>query len=217
MAALRHGRLMAKRISRWQIGLVGVLVAVVGVAGCGGGRSTTRPPAASPTASASANMTAASPPVSAKPSPPSPSVSPSASPSYEVPAAARVQSEAGAVAFVKFYFDQMNKAWMGPDTNLLLPLSDPGCKSCANLQDEAATLRKDGERLDRPAVTVLAVDVRPDAPPGQVFLVARLRQNDAQRVDRQGVVKAAMEASEGTRQVAVIWKEDRWLLYGMAA
>lgn len=38
------------------------------------------------------------------------SAAPTASPVYSVPAAARVQSEAGAVAFVKFYFEQVSKA-----------------------------------------------------------------------------------------------------------
>ena len=187
------------------------LAVAASVAGCSDAGSEL---VGAPVASSVASSTR--PPASTVPSAP-PSVSPSASPSYQVPAAARAQSEAGAIAFVKFYFDQMNKAWMGPDTKLLPPLSDPECQSCAAMQDRAAAFVTAGDRLDRPIAKVLSTVTRDGAPPGQLFLVVRIRQNEARTLDDQGVSKDVQERSERTRQIAVIWKEDRWLLYGMAA
>ncbi len=79
--------------------LVGLAVVVGVLAGC---QSEETPPA---TTSPSASVTSASPSASAS------SPSPSASASVDIPAAARVKSDKGAEAFVRYFFDQVNTAW----------------------------------------------------------------------------------------------------------
>ncbi len=74
---------------------------------------------------------------------------PSASTSYSVPPEARVQTEAGAVAFVTFYLGQVNAAWTTPDATLLPPLQLATCNSCAGFQADAVEFVTLGQRLAR--------------------------------------------------------------------
>ena len=83
-------------------GAVWLVVLVAGVTVLSGCQSDATPPA---TPSPSVTVSSASP------SPSVSSPSPSASPSVEIPAAARVKSEKGAEAFVRYFFDQVNAAW----------------------------------------------------------------------------------------------------------
>ena len=83
------------------VGLAGLLVASGVLSGCDSEAAT--PGASSPAASVSS--------ASPSPSASSPSPSASASPSVAIPAAARVKSDKGAEAFVRYFFDQVNAAW----------------------------------------------------------------------------------------------------------
>ncbi len=98
------------------------LLALVVVTGCDA--------SGDPEGTASPSVSSASPSAS-----PSPSPTPSASPSGpEVPAAAREHTDAGAEAFVKFFFEQFNEAWTEPQSGLIEGLSDPECKFCRKLR-----------------------------------------------------------------------------------
>ncbi len=94
-------RMPSGRVRRPAAVTLAGLVTVAGVlAGC---QSEGTPSA---TTSPSASVTSASP------SPSASSPSPSASASVDIPAAARVKSDKGAEAFVRYFFDQVNTAWM---------------------------------------------------------------------------------------------------------
>ena len=184
-------------------GLVaGAALAGLVLAGCGGSgsdRGTT--PSASTVTSASSSASIAAP---------------SASPSYSVPPEARVQTEAGAVAFVTFYFEQVNKAWMTPDATLLPPLTDPTCTVCEGLQDVASGLVTNGHRYDGPPSSVRDVRVTPGAPTGEMFLDFTMGQNAARTIDGNGnTVKTHVEKST-PRKAAVRWEGDRWVLVAVA-
>jgi hypothetical protein len=84
------------------------------VAGCGGD------PQASPTPTPS--MSTASP-VSTTPSPPA------------MPDAARANTKAGAIAFVRHYIDLINYAQATGDVGPLAAVEDAGCKSCTSARD----------------------------------------------------------------------------------
>ncbi len=86
----------------------------------------------SATTSPSASVTSASP------SPSASSPSPSASASVDIPAAARVKSDKGAEAFVRYFFDQVNEGMDDARAHRLIDVnSDSGCKSCASLTETA--------------------------------------------------------------------------------
>jgi hypothetical protein len=53
------------------------------------------------------------------------------------PAAAKKQTDAGAVAFVEYYLDALDYAWSAPDDKILVGLSTSDCKFCVNVQKTA--------------------------------------------------------------------------------
>jgi len=173
------------------------------VAGCQGGSATS---SSSPSAS---NSPAASPSGSSTPSP-------SPSPSYSVPPEARTHDEAGAIAFVHFYFDQVNRAWMTPDATLLPQLAESGCQSCAALQRHAADLVAQQRRATAAPVGIRDVRIRPGAPEGQDFLTMTLDQLGVTTVDRDGKVVDSDPVQSIHKNVALIWQGEGWLVYGIS-
>ncbi len=184
--------------------LVGLAVVVGVLAGC---QSEETPPA---TTSSSASVTSASPGASAS------SPSPSASASVDIPAAARVKSDKGAEAFVRYFFDQVNTAWTTPSAQLISVNSDPGCKSCASLAGTATKLQNERHRYESSPITVKSVSAVAGAPNGQSYVEAELLQNRSNVVDASGKVISTDRESPFERTVAVVWRGDRWLIYDVA-
>jgi hypothetical protein len=91
------------------------------LAGCGGDPKVDPPPSTSPT-----------PSVSATHSPPA------------LPEAAKANTKAGAIAFVRHYVDLINYAQATGDITTLAAVEDPGCKSCANGRDVLSSIYKAG-------------------------------------------------------------------------
>lgn len=171
-------------------------------AGCQGGST-------SPSPSVSASHSgSASPSVSS-------SSSPSPSPSYSVPPEARTHDEAGAMAFVRFYIEQINKAYVTPDDTLLPPLAEPACKSCESIQADAVEYVDLKRRFNGPAASVVSVRAIQGAPDGQQLLTLKLHQLPASVVDQSGAVKSTKEDSTFERGVLLTWKGDRWLISGI--
>ncbi len=141
------------------------LLAAVGLSGC---QAEETPPGG---AAPSAGSTSAS----ATSSPTSPS--PSASPSTEVPAAAREKSEAGAEAFTRYFFEQVNVAWTEPRPGLIASLSDPDCEFCSTTEKAAAALQQANQRYESDPLNVLDLRLFSGAPEGQLYFFADLRQN----------------------------------------
>jgi len=172
-------------------------------AGCQGG---------SPAPSALASASHSAPASTSSASKPSPSPSPS----YSVPPEARTHDEVGAMAFVRYFIEQSNLAWTKPDTTLIPPLSDDACGSCRALQKGAEELARDGNRVDQDPIQLISVAIRPGAPDGQLFMTAQLHQPPAKTIDRSGAVVDTQNTLDLKRQIGVIWKRDRWLMYGLA-
>ena len=201
----RTNRMPSGRVRRPAAVTLAGLVTVAGVlAGC---QSEGTPSA---TTSPSASVTSAS----ASPSTSSPS--PSATASVDIPAAARVKSDKGAEAFVRYFFDQVNKAWMTPSARLIDVNSDSGCKSCASLADTATKLQNENHRYESAPITVKSVNAVAGAPKGQAYVEADLFQNRSNVVDASGTVISTDRESPFERTVAVVWRGDRWLIYDVA-
>lgn len=197
------GRLRARAAV---VGVAGLLVASGVLSGCDSEAAT--PGASSPAASASS--------ASPSPSASSPSASASASPSVAIPAAARVKSDKGAEAFVRYFFDQVNQSWTAPDPNLIEANSENGCESCASLASTASELKAKGHKYASTPVTVMETKRVSGAPSGQKYIETKLQQHRVNVVDPSGRVVLTDEKKTLVRTVAVIWKDDRWLIYGVA-
>ena len=159
----------------WRLAVVfaagGVLAAVA--TGCAGGGDDPPPTSStSSTASATASGTSSSPPSSTPPATSSGTSDAAATTTtaVQIPEAARAHTEAGAEAFVRFFMEQANAAWVQPNASLLPPLSDAGCLSCKDIQATALSLVNNGEHYLSDPVTVTAVTAFGGAPKGQQYV-----------------------------------------------
>ncbi len=79
-----------------------------------------------------------------------------------VPAEAKVHTAFGAVAFVRFYFAQVNRAFTEADPGALTGLSDPECGTCRNYAATASKFAVDGQRIRGMAVRVISAEGPPE-------------------------------------------------------
>ena len=133
-----------------------------------------------------------------------------------IPAAARVKSEKGAEAFVRYFFEQVNLAWTKADPELIDVNSESDCKSCASLSDTARELQQKKHRYAAKPVTVRSLKSMAGAPPGQQFVQANLLQHRVNIVDAAGGVVSTDKRATLLRTVALIWEGGRWLIYDIA-
>lgn len=191
--------------SRGFVVCLAVALGGLGVAGCTNGKDDPTP---SPTTSTSIS-------VSSSPSPSSGSPSPSPSPSVSIPAEAMQQTPEGAVAFVKFYFDQVNKAYMTPDATLLPALGESGCKSCASAQTEVLEMVSKGQRYSDSVISLSDVSAQAGASAGQQFVALTMNQLAVTKVDTTGGVVDTNTARSAELKALVSWKEGSWVMSGV--
>jgi len=102
---------------------------------------------------------------------------------------------------------------MTPDSTLLPPLGEDGCRSCATLQANAVEYVTLKHRFATQAVAVTSVRPEDNAPDDQQFLRITLHQLPASVVDEAGAVVSAKQESTFERRVLLSWRGDRWLVF----
>lgn len=148
---------------------------------------------------------------------PSPSVSspaPSASPSFEIPAAARVKSDKGAEAFVRYFMEQAAKAWMVPEPLLIEQHATTDCSACQDLATVARKLDADGQHYDGPPVSVRRLKVLRSSGT-EVAFDAMLTENKVRIMSASGEVVGSYPSRNITRAIAAKWGDGRWRLDGI--
>ncbi|MFV0463147.1 MAG: DUF6318 family protein [Nostocoides sp.] len=184
-------------VSWLRIGGGGVIVAVMVLSGCGGDDQV-GPTTGTGTVSRSA--ASASTPTSTTPPSPTPG---------QVPAAARQHTNAGAEAFVRYYLDELSRAWMTPQTGLLPPLSLSTCKSCRANEEAAAEFVADREHVDRAVFAAKSVRYREQGD-GQTAVVAAGTQTGLQTLDTSGRVVTSRTAKPLTLVFHLEWAGEGW-------
>ena len=140
-----------------------------------------------------------------------PTTSPTTDPN--IPVAARAHTPAGAEAFVRYFYSQLNVAWSKPQAGLISVLSAPTCKSCAALETTATDLVKNGQHYDGPPVTVLSVDSIGDASPGHPEVLVRFTQERRNVVDRSGNVVLTDQRKQGKFVATLGWSSRGWSVF----
>ncbi|KGN30503.1 hypothetical protein N802_06720 [Knoellia sinensis KCTC 19936] len=183
------------------------LASALALAGCGSEDG----PTTNPTGSSSSTGSA-TPSGSATPTPTG-----SASASIEIPAEARANTEDGAIAFVRFYFEQLNLAYTKPDTSLLPPLATSGCQSCVGLQDGVKEIDSAGQRMKSDLVApIAAAEIASEAPAGQTWVKFTLTQMAVPVIDKSGKELEGQKASSVEKIVSVIREGDQWRVHAIA-
>lgn len=115
----------------------GGVVAVASLTGCSDDSSSATSSTSRATSTTTSSTPTTSPTTSSKPSTSSTSPTssdPNVAGAPGVPEAARHRTEAGAIAFTKYYLDQINTTGTHPRKGVLRALSIPTCKTCENLE-----------------------------------------------------------------------------------
>ena len=110
-----------------------VVIGVTGVAGCTGSHPA---PTSMSTSRSSVSSSVSSSPTGS----PSTTTTPTTTPSIGIPAAAQAHTPDGAAAFVRYYLEQIDRAWRDADVTLLPSLCLPQSKDCADSQQTAVEL-----------------------------------------------------------------------------
>ena len=162
------------------------------LSGCGGSVPPTEPVTAPPLAQSDSTTVASSgtPTSSATTAVEDPFLA-------RIPKAARPNTQAGAEAFAKFYYEQVAKAWMKPDPALLDSLQNDGCKTCSAFRSTAEYLRKRGQRYASSPLTIKGTSVYAFIE-GKKHIAVTVLANEAKIIDRKGRSVETV-AAEGTQ------------------
>ena len=140
---------------------VAILAASILLSACGGGA---KPDPSSSTSSPTTFTSTPTASVSVSPTTAGPTIDPN------IPAAARAHTPAGAAAFVKYFYNQLNLAWGQPRAGLLSPLSLPECKTCRTLEDTAIGMVAKRQHMRGETARISSVDPGATEPNGDQSL-----------------------------------------------
>lgn len=124
-----------------------------------------------------------------------------------------MKSEAGAIAFVKYYFSQVNRAWTEPDPDAIRALSNPECLSCASLARTASDLKSQSRRYDRDPVSIEGLAGQGVVGGGRQQVAFKLIQHRSNVVDSTGRVVLTDEAKEVDRRIELEWVSGQWRVW----
>ncbi len=127
-----------------------------------------------------------------------------------VPKAARAHTYAGADAFARFYFAQVNKAWMTPDGSAIEGLSTTRCATCTAFEAKAKALESAQRKYGEAPVRVLASGWLPDSTRARPVLDVVVRQEPARVLDAAGVVVSRDKRRRGTFRCNLLWDSGAW-------
>jgi hypothetical protein len=170
------------------------------LAGCGGDA---KPDPSSSSTTGSAPTTTAPAPTSASPTTASPAIDPN------IPAAARAHTPAGAEAFTKYFFAQLNRSWSTADPSLLPPLSQPGCKTCGAFTASAASFGSKKQHYKGEIFSVSSIGALGQGPKGQEVLVVG-EQKPGAIVDQAGRIIETSVAQAGKFVISLQWTGAGW-------
>ena len=178
-----------------------LLAASMLLAGCGGD---TKPDASTPSTIRSSPTTPVPTTTSASPTTASPATDPN------IPAAARAHTPAGAAAFVKYFYGQLNVAWGQPRAGLLAPLSLPDCKTCSTLEDTAADMVAKHQRMRGDTARIDSVDPGATESNGDQSVVVTGGQLATSVVDSNGQKVRDIPADRIRFLATTRWTESGW-------
>ena len=145
----------------------------------------------------------------------SPSPEPEAAATAPVlPAEAREQTAAGAIAFVRHYFAVVDYAYATGDTAPLAAVSDPYCLPCAAIKNMIDTTFADGDSYNRSVFQLTDLSVPDGEPLGAIEVHVRYSASGAIRLDPKGKEISKLEpAISELLRVVLVPVESGWQMY----
>ena len=128
----------------------------------------------------------------------------------DVPAEARVNSPAGAMAFARHFFAQANLAYTSPRSGLLPPLSTSNCKTCAAFETTASRYVREGLRYDRNPVQILEVSLDAEPLTGGYMVDLVAHQQPSKVINAAGVVVEDIKDQKVIFVLNVVSVDSAW-------
>ena len=150
------------------------------LSGCGGDAKPGATPSSTSAASPTTSSPATSSPATSSPATSSPATDPN------IPAAARAHTPAGAEAFVRYFYSQLNVAWSKPQAGLISVLSLATCKTCTTLEDTSSSMISKHERMVGDTARIDSVDAGATESNGDQSAVVTGAQLKTSVVDSSG-------------------------------
>lgn len=157
------------------------------------------------------------PPLSPRPSP-SPTPSPSASPTVSaVPTAAQAATPEGAAAFARFWYAEIERAFVERDPEIVRRLSAPGCAACSRFVASLTNLRDNNERTEGVVYMIVAAEAQ--AISGNTTRVAVVYNGPPTvRYDASGqVIRREPAATMVAEELGLIRSGESWLVTRQAS
>jgi hypothetical protein len=127
-----------------------------------------------------------------------------------IPAAARAHTPAGAEAFVRYFYSQLNIAWSRPRAGLISSLSAAACKTCGNFEQEAAKSVTKNERVIGQSIVLSSVDTSDATNSGKMTVLAIGYQPKTVVVDAKGKPVQTLRRERVRTLVTVRWNTVGW-------
>ena len=132
----------------------------------------------------------------------------------DLPAEAREQTAAGAIAFVRHYFAVVDYAYATGDTAPLANISDPDCRPCAGIQEMITIAFASGGSYRRSRGVVADLSLANGDPPGPVEIHLTYRSDGAVQLDSLGgELRHLQPAVDEPYRVILDPSEGGWLIY----
>lgn len=161
-----------------------------------------------PTASTATSSPSASPSASA-------SVSASPTTTASVPAAARARTEAGALAFLNFWFDQFSSGLVDPKNAAdLFAFSDKDCIGCKKSQDLIAEYARGGWSVKQSGMRVVEPDLATDVNADRVIINFTLEEMTQPLYQNGKLTTNKVPAASVKKGAALRWVNGAWQAYG---
>lgn len=126
----------------------------------------------------------------------------------EFPAEAEENTQAGAEAFVRYYWDAVNYAWTAPDDKILIDLAAADCEACDAIADTAANYVEGEERYSSNPLRVDLVQWSTEVS-GRVHVSTNITQLASTLVSADGTVIREIAEDKGSRPFVITWNQ-KW-------
>ncbi len=192
-------RLMRGAPSRAVVAAASVVAAAAALAACSGDGPAPAPPTAATSPSISAPSTSTGAPTPAIP---------------ELPEAAQVGDAAGAEAFVRYWVEVLNYAYVSGDTEPLDMISEAGCATCTSLMDVVEKRRRENVRLEGGFMSVISI-ASPPPENGVITVTVNYEQAPGTEVSEEGARTEVPGEPPGTLGFVVAYEDAHWELAGV--
>lgn len=132
-----------------------------------------------------------------------------------LPAAARAHTPAGAEAFTRFFFAQVNEAWSKPDDTALDALYLPSCTTCSAIDGSAAKFVATKRHYRNLPMTLTSVGALSGPSADAIQVATAGIQHKSAVVDQAGSVVESIPETPSRFVLTLNWQGNRWTVSKM--